>query len=177
MGFVAESPYGASLCRAEVQATAAVAAANAPRNNARVCGWLVAFPKSITAPRLCALMTPPSDSHDIIDPSETADPMLKAEPTEATEPMLSADPTEPILSTEPTEPMLKIDPSEAMDHFESVMGDSLSARTADDAADRYQMRTRSAGSRHIPSPGCTPKASTKSSLLTSTPVTRYSAGE
>jgi len=41
----------------------------------------------------------------------------------------------------------------------------------------YQIRMRSAGAFHMPSPGCVPKASWKASRLTGAPIARYRPGE
>ena len=74
---------------------------------------------------LCALISDPSDSHDISEPADAADPIANADATEPTEPMLKAEPTEPMLSTDPVEAIDKIDPSEARDHLEADIDHSI----------------------------------------------------
>jgi hypothetical protein len=54
----------------------------------------------------------------MIDPSDTAEPIEKAEANDPIDPIESADPTEPIDSTEPREPIESSESSDQSDHFE-----------------------------------------------------------
>ena len=78
---------------------------------------------------LRALITEPSDHHDISEQAAIAEPVLNTEPTEPTEPTLSADPTDPMLNTDPWEATLNRDPSDHRDHFDSTTAHLRSKRT------------------------------------------------
>lgn len=107
----------------EVATAAAPTAARAVAPMARLANTAVRRPtrKDMVPPALWALITEPTDNHDISEPADTAEAMLNAEATEPTEPIDSAEPTEPTDSTEPWLPMESTEPSEPRDHSERGM--------------------------------------------------------